>query len=87
MGIARVRTDQLRATEASGMDALGISEEHIGRVLNHSKGGVTASYIRHDKLAQKRRALEAWGEPLMAVVERRTPATGVVDIRSGKLGA
>ena len=84
LGIPRFRPHHLRATAASGMDALGISEEHIGRVLNHSKGGVTASYIRHDKLAQKRRALDAWGSHLMEVVERRTPESAVVDIRSGK---
>ena len=87
LGIPRFRPHHLRATAATGMDALGISEEHIGRVLNHTKGGVTASYIRHDKLAQKRRALEAWGSHLMEVVERRTPESAVVDIRSGKAGS
>ena len=86
LSIPRFRPHHLRATAATGMDALGISEEHIGRVLNHTKGGVTASYIRHDKLAQKRRALEAWGETLMAVVERRAPESAVVDIRSHKRG-
>ncbi len=81
LDIPRFRPQNLRATAATGMDQLGISEEHIARVLNHSKGGVTASYIRHDKLAQKRRALEAWGETLMAVVEGREKASGVVDFR------
>ena len=80
LGIPRFRPHDLRATAATGMDALGISEEHIARVLNHSKGGVTASYIRHDKLVQKRRALEAWGESLMAVVERREPEEKVVQL-------
>ena len=87
LDIPRFRPHDLRATAASGMDFLGIHKEHIAKVLNHLEGGVTAGYIRHDHMDQKRRALEAWGSHLMEVVEGRTPESRVVDIRSGKAGS
>ena len=63
---------------------LGFSNEHRARVMNHKRGGVTDDYSRHDKLEQKRRALDAWGNHLMAVVERRAVESAVVQFRSGK---
>ena len=86
LGIPRFRPHNLRATAATGMDELGIHKEHIARVLNHIEGDQTAAYIRHDKMQQKRFALEAWGSHLMEVVERRTPESAVVDFRTGKAG-
>ena len=83
LGIDRFRPHDLRATAATGMDALGISKEYISRVLNHVEGGVTASYIRHDAMEQKRRALDAWGLRLMAIVEGQEPPSKVVQIRAG----
>ncbi len=86
LGIPRFRPHDLRATVASGMDALGIHKEHISRVLNHAEGGTTAGYIRHDHMDQKRRALEAWAAHLTAVVEGREKASGVVDFTAVKAG-
>ncbi len=86
LGIPRFRPHDLRATVSTGMDALGIHKEHISRVLNHMEGDVTAGYIRHDKLEQKRRALDAWGNHLTAVVEGREKASGVVDFTAAKAG-
>jgi len=82
LDIPRFRPHHLRATAATGMDLLGFTDEHIGRVLNHSKNGVTQSYIRHSHFEQKRHALEAWGSHLQAVVEGREVPSSVVDIRS-----
>lgn len=84
LNIPRFRPHHLRATAASGMDALGIHREHISQVLNHTEGGVTAGYIRHDHFEQKRRALEAWDQHLMAIVEGRSVPSSVVDIGSAK---
>ena len=51
----------LRRTCASGMARLGVSSDHICRVLNHSPRGVTAQvYDKHTYLPEKRHALEAW---------------------------
>ncbi len=51
----------LRRTCASGMARLGVSSDHIGRVLNHSPRGITAQvYDRHTYLPEKRHALELW---------------------------
>ncbi len=86
LGIPRFRPHDLRATVASGMDALGIHKEHISRVLNHAEGGTTAGYIRHDHMDQKRRALEASAAHLTAVVEGREKASGVVDFTAAKAG-
>ena len=83
LGMQRFRPHDLRATAASGMDALGIHKEHISRVLNHVEGGTTAGYIRHDNMEQKRRALEAWALRLKAVVQDREPPSKVVPIRAG----
>ena len=84
LDIPRFRPHHLRATAASGMDALGIPSDHIGRVLNHAQSGVTQSYIRHDYHQQKLRALTAWGAHLMAVVEGREVPSSVVDIRPAR---
>lgn len=87
LDIPRFRPHDLRATAASGMDALGIHREHISRVLNHVEGGVTASYIRHDHMDQKRRALDAWGAYLEAIVKGLKPPSDVVDIRTARESA
>ena len=65
------RPHDLRATAASGMDALGIQKDHISRVLNHVEGGQTAKYIRHDHLDQKRHALDIWANELVAIIGGR----------------
>jgi integrase len=68
-GIPRFRPHDLRATAATKMDELGISRQHISLVLNHVEGGVTASYVRHDKRRHKRDALELWARELKAILE------------------
>ncbi len=55
------RLHDLRRTCASGMARLGVTSDHIGRVLNHSPKGVTAQvYDKHTYMPEKRRALELW---------------------------
>lgn len=68
LGLPLFRAHDLRATAASGMDRLGVAREHIGRVLNHGEGQVTAGYIRHGAEKQKRRALELWDERLRKII-------------------
>ena len=79
-GIPRFTSHDLRATAATGMDRLHIPKEHISRVLNHVEAGVTASYIRHEALDQKRRALDAWANYVQQIIEGKT-AENVVSLQ------
>jgi integrase len=72
----------LRRTVASQLAAMGVGENVVARVLNHaSEIGKTitgAVYIRHSFAAEKRRALEAWGNHLSRSVTGAVPASNVV---------
>jgi len=69
-GIEDVRPHDFREAVATGMASLGIPEVHIGAVLNHIRGNVTAMhYIRHSYDREKRIALEAWERKLEAIIE------------------
>jgi len=73
----------VRRTVASGMARLGISLPVIEKVLGHRSGsfrGVVGIYQRHDFANEKRRALEAWGNFVAALVEGK-PASKVVRLR------
>jgi len=73
----------IRRTVASGMAALNIPHEIIGRVLNHAKGDVTAvHYNRHSYLEEKRAALETWAKRVAFIVGDAREAENVVTIRT-----
>ena len=66
----------LRRTAATGMARLGIPIPVTEAVLNHVSGttaGIVSVYQRHDYAVEKRRALEAWGNMVMAIVEGEDP--------------
>lgn len=67
-GVAFVRHD-LRRTAASHMASIGVPRLVISKVLNHVEQGVTRVYDRHSYDREKREALDAWAERLMAVVQ------------------
>jgi integrase len=58
----------LRRTAASHMAGMGIPRLVIGKILNHAEPGVTKVYDRHSYDAEKREALNAWGERVMKLV-------------------
>jgi integrase len=58
----------LRRTAASHMASMGISRLVVGKILNHAEPGVTKVYDRHSYDAEKRQALNAWGERVMELV-------------------
>src|SRR6516165_4808626 len=63
-GVTGWRLHDLRRTCVSGMARLGIAPHVADKVLNHQAGtisGVAAVYQRHDFLAERRQALDAWG--------------------------
>jgi integrase len=71
----------LRRTAATHMVRLGVSEEVVGRVLNHAPKGVTAKvYALHTYAPEKRSALDRWAAELMRAVEGK-PAGKVVNLR------
>ena len=56
------RIHDLRRTAATRMAQLGISQLIISRVLNHADRSVTGIYNRYEYLAEKRHALDTWGQ-------------------------
>jgi len=74
----------IRRTVATGMAEIDIAPHVIEMVLNHVSGfkrGVAGTYNRSKYEAQKRRALDMWGERLDAIVTGR--AAKVVAIGQG----
>ena len=73
----------LRRTAATEMGRLGTPEFIIGKVLNHSSRGVTGQvYNRYDYLAEKRGALEHWGDYVERLVTDSSAA--VVQFSNGR---
>lgn len=65
------RLHDLRRTVATGLQRLGVRFEVTEAVLNHvsgAKGGVAGVYQRHDWADEKRAALTAWADRLIAMV-------------------
>ena len=77
------RTHDLRRSTATGLQGLGIPLQVTEAVLGHtagSRGGIIGVYQRHDYAAEKRAALEAWGDYVRALIEGR--AANVVPLRA-----
>lgn len=67
------RLHDLRRTAASGMARASVAPHIIEKVLNHLSGtisGVAAVYNRYGYDAEKREALEQWGEHLVGLSSR-----------------
>ena len=77
----------LRRTTASHMARLGFTDNIVSKVLNHSleqKRSITGRvYIRHDFLAEKKLALDAWANELESITGKRQPADNVLPMRAG----
>ena len=52
--------------------------------MSGSRGGIVGVYQRHDWAAEKKAALQAWGDRVQAIVEGRTldGASNVVALRA-----
>jgi len=75
-GIAGWRLHDLRRTCPTGMIDIGVQPHVVEAVLNHVSGhkaGVAGIYNRALYEAEKRQALDRWGEHVMALVEERRP--------------
>lgn len=70
----------IRRTVATGLQRLGIRFEVTEAVLNHVSGarsGVAGVYQRHDWKAEKRQALDAWSQHVVALVAASEGKGGV----------
>ena len=76
-GVTGWRLHDLRRTCVSGMAGLGVPPHVADKILNHQSGtisGVAAVYQRHDFLAERKLALERWGQYIETLVgEFRLP--------------
>jgi integrase len=84
-GVTNWRLHDLRRTAATGLQRLGVRLEVTEQVLNHvsgSRAGIVGVYQRHDFASEKRAALEAWGNHVLAVVEGRAATDNVVTLRA-----
>jgi integrase len=71
-GVDAWRLHDLRRTCATGMQRLGIPLEVTESALNHisgSRAGIVGIYQLHEYADEKRAALDAWGQALMALVD------------------
>ena len=72
----------LRRTAATGMAGLGVAPHVVDKILNHTSGtirGVAAIYNRHEYLAERAAALEAWAAYVEGLI-RPAPATNVIQL-------
>jgi integrase len=75
-GVTDWRLHDLRRTCVSGMARLGVPPHVADKILNHQSGtisGVAAVYQRHDFLAERKLALERWGQYIENPVGERLP--------------
>ena len=75
----RFSPHDLRSTCRSHLGALGVDVLIAERCLNHSLGGLVATYDKHDYLTQRRRALELWAARLASI--ENGEAFNVVQLR------
>jgi integrase len=71
-GVSHWRLHDLRRTCVSGMARIGVAPHVADKVLNHQSGtisGVAAVYQRHEFLAERKNALEQWGNHVAALLE------------------
>jgi integrase len=79
----RFTPHDLRSTGRSHLSALGVSLIVAERCLNHSLGGLVATYDQHDYLTERRAALGRLAEFVAACEQGRgwQPANNVAPMR------
>jgi integrase len=71
-GVTNWRLHDLRRTAATNMQELGIRNEVVQSILNHSLPGVAAVYLRSELEKQKAEALATWATALARIVGQGT---------------
>lgn len=67
-GIKHFTPHDLRRTAATHMTAMGISRLIVSKILNYTDSSITAIYDRHSYDAEKREALDRWGNELSRII-------------------
>ena len=73
----------MRRTVETRLKGLGISKEHVSKLLNHAAGPVTEAYDWHDYLPEKRAALQKWADALDQIVGT-TPSGNIVSMTAAR---
>ena len=63
-GLPHFTTHDFRRTARTHLAALGVDPHVAERCLNHKLKGVEGIYNRHDYFAERKAALEGWGQLL-----------------------
>jgi integrase len=87
LGLAHFTSHDLRRSAISALAALGVTPIVIGHVANHrtiTKAGVTFGvYVQHSYAAEKRHALDLWGQRLAAIISGE-PAAAVLPLHHSR---
>ena len=67
-GVEDLRLHDIRRTVATGIAKRGFPRFVIGKILNHTDGGVINVYDTHEYTDEKRKALSGWAEDLNRIV-------------------
>lgn len=84
-GLPHFTTHDFRRTARTHLAALGVDPHVAERCLNHKLKGVEGVYNRHDYFAERKIALEAWGQ-LLLQLERGEGGT-VVSLAAARRAA
>src|ERR1039457_3077785 len=82
LGVPDFTPHDLRRTAATCMSQLGMLDEIIDAVLNHTKQGIIRTYNLNRYDLEKQQALEAWERMLISIVTGKVG--NVISIQSGK---
>jgi len=66
-GVAAFTPHDLRRTGRTGLARLGIKVDIAERILNHAREPMEATYDVHEYVDEKREALDAWAQHLLAL--------------------
>lgn len=81
-GAATFTPHDLRRTAASHMTGMGIPRLVVSKILNHADRDTTAVYDRHSYDAEKKHALDAWGNKLSQLISDTAEPANVVDFEA-----
>jgi integrase len=74
VALTGIGTHDLRRTLATRLGEMGVPDEVIERVLNHAPRTVVSRHYNHARhFDAMRRALEAWANQLVAIIDWREP--------------
>ncbi|MFZ2315999.1 MAG: tyrosine-type recombinase/integrase [Gammaproteobacteria bacterium] len=81
-GVNPFTPHDIRRAAATHMTAMGISRLVVSKILNHVDNTVTAIYDRHSYDAEKKNALEAWGNKLKQIIDTHEHIEKIIEIQS-----